>query len=256
MLVAFFRVNLLGELVYRVNFLWQLFESLINLGVSLAGLGIIFSYTGSIGGWRPEEVLALVGVYLLMGGVIGFIIQPGMEELISDVTHGTLDYTLVKPGDAQLLVSLQQIGIWKLIDLMMGLGVLITAVVILGHAIGLEQAVVFILLLLAGALTIYSFWLMLATLSFWFVRVENVLLIFQSMYEAGRWPVSLYPGWFRYALTFAVPVAFATLVPAEALTGRLTWTTLLEAVIFALALLALARLLWRAGLRHYTGTSA
>ena len=62
-------------------------------------------------------------------------------------------------------------------------------------------------------------------------------MIFQSMYEAGRWPVSLYPGWLRFALTFLVPVAFATTVPAEALTGRLNGQTLLGAVALAAALL-------------------
>jgi ABC-2 type transport system permease protein len=76
------------------------------------------------------------------------------------------------------------------------------------------------------------------------------------MYEAGRWPVSLYPGWLRYGLTFVVPVAFATTVPAEALTGRLTWETSVGAVVFAIVLLLVSRLFWRVGLRHYAGASA
>jgi len=111
-------------------------------------------------------------------------------------------------------------------------------------------------MLLAGAIIIYSFFLILATLSFWFVRVENILVIFQSMYEAGRWPVSLYPGWLRYGLTFVIPVAFATTVPAEALTGRLGWETMLIAVALALVLFIASRAFWRIGLRHYSGTSA
>jgi len=86
--------------------------------------------------------------------------------------------------------------------------------------------------------------------------VENILVIFQSMYEAGRWPVSLYPGWLRFALTFLVPVAFATTVPAEALSGRLTAQTLLGAVALAAALLIVSRLFWRVGIRHYSGASA
>jgi len=102
----------------------------------------------------------------------------------------------------------------------------------------------------------YSFWMILATSAFWFVRVENILMIFQSMYEAGRWPVSIYPGWLRVTLTFIVPVAFAVTVPAEALAGKLTWRTLIGAWAFAAGLFILARLFWRAGIRRYSGASA
>ena len=253
---AFFRVNLMGETAYRMNFFIQLFQSVLNLGMSLAGLAIIFSYTNLLGGWHPDEVLALVGVYFLVGGIIGVIIQPSMEEFITSVRDGTLDFTLTKPEDAQVIVSMQRVAIFEVIDIVMGLGVLIWALVRLGETIGLLQAVEFIVMLAAGGFIIYSFWLVLATLAFWFVRVENILVIFQSMYEAGRWPVSLYPGWLRYGLTFVIPVAFATTVPAEALTGRLDWQTSLIAVGLAVVLLFLSRRFWLFGLKHYSGTSA
>jgi ABC-2 type transport system permease protein len=253
---AFFWVSVMNELAYRVNFFWQLFQSLLSLFVSLAGLGIIFSYTDTLGGWLPDEVLALVGVYLLVGGIIGLVIQPGMEQLIESVRDGTLDFTLTKPEDTQLIVTIKRADIWRLIDIGLGLAVLITALVRLGEKVGVGQAGAFVLMLIAGGVIIYSFFLILATLSFWFVRVENILVIFQSMYEAGRWPISLYPGWLRYGLTFIIPVAFATTVPAEALTGRLTWETLLGAVVLAVVLVIVSRVFWRVGLRHYTGASA
>ncbi len=253
---VFFRVSLMGELAYRVNFFVQLFQSILSLGISLIGLAVIFSYTDTLGGWRPDEVLALVGVYLLVGGIISLIIQPAMEELIDSVRHGTLDFALTKPEDAQLIISIRRVEIWSLIDIMMGLGVLVTALVRMGERVGGGEAAIFILMLLAGGVIIYSFWLILATLSFWFVRVENILVVFQSMFEAGRWPISLYPGWLRYGLTFVIPVAFAVTVPAEALTGRLNWETLLIAVALAVVFFVVSRLFWRAGLRHYSGTSA
>jgi ABC-2 type transport system permease protein len=256
LLAAFFRVSVMGELAYRVNFFWQLFQSLLSLAISLVGLGIIFSYTDTLGGWRPDEILALVGVYFLVGGIIGLVIQPGMEQFIDSVRDGTLDFTLTKPEDAQLIVSIHRVEIWELINIGLGLGVLVFALIRLGENVGVLEAGMFILMLIAGALIIYSFFLILATLSFWFVRVENILVIFQSMYEAGRWPVSLYPGWLRYGLTFIIPVAFATTVPAEALTGRLTWEVLLGAVALAAVMLTVSRVFWRVGLRHYSGTSA
>jgi ABC-2 type transport system permease protein len=253
---AFLRVSVLGELAYRVNFFWQLFQSLLSLAVSLIGLAVIFSYTNTLGGWQPSEILVLVGVYFLVGGIIGLVIQPGMEQFIESVRDGTLDFTLTKPEDAQLIVSIRRVEVWRLIDIGLGLAVLVVALIRLGEKVGLLQAGSFILMLIAGAVIIYSFFLILATLSFWFVRVENILVIFQSMYEAGRWPVSLYPGWLRYGLTFVIPVAFATTIPAEALTVRLSWETLLGAVGLAVGLFAVSRLFWRVGLRHYSGASA
>jgi ABC-2 type transport system permease protein len=179
-----------------------------------------------------------------------------MAQLIESVHDGTLDFTLTKPVDAQLLVSVHRVEIWKLIDIALGFGVVAVALIRLGEKVGGWEATAFVVMLLAGTVIIYSFWLILATLSFWFVRVENILEIFQSMYEAGRWPVSLYPGWLRFALTFVVPVAFATTVPAEALTGRLSGETLLGAVMLAAVMFAASRGFWKVGVRQYSGTSA
>jgi ABC-2 type transport system permease protein len=245
-----------GELAYRANFIWQLFQSMLSLGMSLGGLAVVFSYTDTLRGWRPDEVLALVGVYFLVGGLIGLVIQPGIEQFIESVRDGTFDFTLAKPEDAQVLVSIQRANIWKLIDILMGAGVVAVALARLGEKLGGGHAAEFVAMLVAGGVIVYGFWIILATLSFWFVRVENLLTIFQSMYEAGRWPVSLYPGWLRYGLTFIVPVAFATTVPTEALTGRLSWQTVLMAIGLAIAVLAVSRVLWRAGLRRYSGASA
>jgi len=253
---AFLRTSVIGEAAYRFNFLIELLQTVLSLGVSLAGLAIVFSFTDDLRGWNADQMLALVGVYFMVGGFVGLLVQPGMEQFIQSVRDGTLDFILTKPEDAQFVVSIQRIDIWKLTDIGLGLAVLITALTRLGTGLGLWQAVEFVGMLIAGGFIIYSFWLVLATLSFWFVRVENILVIFQSMYEAGRWPVSLYPGWLRYGLTFIVPVAFATTVPAEALTGRLNRETFFGAALLAALLLAGSRAFWRAGLRRYSGASA
>ena len=253
---VYFRVGVMNELAYRANFLIRLFQSVLELGTAFAGLAVVFSYTDNLGGWRPDEIVALLGIFFLVGGMISLVIQPSMEAFIDAVREGTLDFTLTKPEDSQLLVSVQSIDIWGLVDILLGFGVLIAALIRLGERVGGWQALAFAVMLLAGVAIVYGFWLILATCSFWFVRVENILVIFQSMYQAGRWPISLYPGWLRYGLTFLVPVAFATTVPAEALTNRLDLPTLLGAIVLAVALLFVSRAFWQAGIRHYSGASA
>jgi ABC-2 type transport system permease protein len=253
---VFLRVGVMGEMAYPANFLAHLVDSVLELGTALAGLAIVFAHTSALGGWRPDELVALVGVYFLVGGVIGLVIQPGMEQLTEAVRDGTLDFTLTKPADAQVLVSVWRVEIWKAIDVGLGFVVLAIALTRLGTRVGIGQAAAFAAALVAGGVIVYSFWLILATTAFWFVRIENILIIFQSVYEAGRWPVSIYPAWLRFALTFLVPVAFAITVPAQALAGRLTWQALLGAWIFAVALFAAARAFWMIGVRHYSGASS
>ncbi len=61
------------------------------------------------------------------------MIQPSLEQLIESVRDGTLDFTLTKPEDAQLLASIQRVDIWKLTDVGLGIGVLAVALVRLGR---------------------------------------------------------------------------------------------------------------------------
>jgi ABC-2 type transport system permease protein len=155
-----------------------------------------------------------------------------------------------------MLVSIKRVDVWKLVDAGLGLVLLVLAVVQLDQRVGPAQAAGFVLTLVAGGATIYSCCLILATLAFWFIRVDNVLIVLLTFWEAGRWPVDVYPLWLRTTLTFLVPVAFATTVPAQALSGRLTPSTLLVAIAVAGALLAISRVVWLRGLHRYSGASA
>src|SRR6266850_245258 len=58
-------------------------------------------------------------------------------------------------------------------------------------------SLLFALSLVFGVMLVYSLLLGLVTLSFWFVRVENLLAIFWAFTEAGRFPVDVYPLWLR-----------------------------------------------------------
>jgi len=252
----FFRIGALNELQYRANLAVQLFQSALALGTGLAVLGLVFGQTTNLGGWTQSELLAVMGVHILMGGVIRTAIQPNMERLMTDVRQGTLDFVLTKPEDAQVMISVREFRIWQAVDVVVGAIVLAIAVAQLQSGIGLGPGLVFAGCLLLGAVMIYCFWLILTTAAFWIVRMDELHELFDGIYQSGRWPVTIYPGWLRISLTYLVPIAFAVTVPAEVLTGRLTLETLAIATGFALALVLISRWWWRFGLKHYAGASA
>jgi ABC-2 type transport system permease protein len=124
LLWLFFRVGALNELQYRANFWLQLLQSVIALGTGLAVLGLVFSQTPALNGWSQPELLAVMGVHTLMGGLIGSLIQPNMARLRDDIREGTFDFVLTKPDDVQVLSSIREVRIWRLVDVLVGLVVL------------------------------------------------------------------------------------------------------------------------------------
>ncbi|HEY3208787.1 MAG TPA: ABC-2 family transporter protein [Actinomycetota bacterium] len=253
---VFFRVGAMNELQYRVNFLIYVFQALLTLATGLIVLALVFSYTTELRGWSRPELLAVMGVHILMGGLIRTTIQPNMVKLMEDVRQGTLDYALTKPEDAQLLVSVRETRIWQVIDVLVGAIVLVVAVVQLKGGIGPWEALAFAAALLLGGLTIYCFWLIITTLAFWVVRIHETVELFEGVYQAGRWPVTVYPFALRLLLTFLVPLAVAITVPAQGITSRLTGQTLALAAAFTALLVMATRWFWKRGLRRYSGASA
>ncbi|MGI8748916.1 MAG: ABC-2 family transporter protein, partial [Deinococcus sp.] len=112
------------------------------------------------------------------------------------------------------------------------------------------------LLYLCALVTVYSVWFMLATTAFWFVKTDNVTELFNGVFGAGRFPVTSFSAPVRLALTFVLPVAFITTVPAQAITGSLTPGLGLLAPLLAVWLFVASRLFWRRALASYTSASS
>ena len=250
------RLAVLHELAYRVNFGVQLLTSAIGLAGSLLFLAVLQGHVDRLAGWGRAELLALWGVFYVLTGLLGMVVQPSLQRFMDDVRTGALDFVLSKPPDAQALVSIRQVEVWKLIDVALGVGMVAPAVRELGGQVGVGRALAFAAALVAGGAIAYSCCLMLATVAFWSVRVENALILFLSFWETGRWPVGVYPPWLRGFLTFVVPVALATTVPAEVLSDRFSAPALATSVALAALLLLLSRWLWTRGLRRYAGASS
>ena len=253
---TYLRIGVLNELQYRVNFFIQLLQSAISVATGLIGLSLVFGQVNNLAGWTRPELLAVMGVHLLMGGVLRSAIQPNMERLMNDVLNGTLDFALTKPADAQTLVSVREFRFWQLVDVIVGLVIIVIAVAELHEKMNAIQIAAFLVALLMGAIMLYCVWLMVTSIAFWVVRVDQIVNLFEGLYAAGRWPVSIYPDWLRTGMTFLVPVAFAVTVPAEAMTNRLTAESLLFALGLTVLFMLLARGVWLLGLRSYSGASA
>ena len=253
---VFVGATVAAQLEYRANFLGAVLGSLGEAGVALLGLGVVFAQPGatSVGGWSFQEALLVTGFYVLTTGVISVFIQPNLSRIAEAVRTGEMDFTLLKPVDAQFSVSTRTINLLRLPDLVIGLGLVGYAAsgldVSLGSALGAA------LLYLSAVVIVYCIWLALSTTAFWFVKTQNAAELFSGVFGAARFPVSAFPAPVRVFLTFVLPVAFVTTVPAQALMGRLDPLIAVVSPVIAGFLVIATRLFWNKAVASYTSASS
>jgi ABC-2 type transport system permease protein len=264
--MLYMRVSIQNLAAYRFDMLVGIVMSFLRLGVELVAVWTIFHNTTTLGqGWELPHMLALVGVYRLVAGGIRMSIVPNMRKVLEDIREGTLDFVLMRPVNAQFLVSIREFVVWRVADVLLGLGVIGFACFRLMDHLPLGPVVEFVVVLAAGFAIVYSVWLMLATLCFWFIRIQNIEMVFWNVFEAGRFPIVIYRPWVQWVLTFVLPLAFITTIPAAAVFDDPTLVPSalslpiplsLVAVLLAAVTLFASSWFWRFGLRHYSGASA
>ena len=80
--------------------------------------------------------------------------------------------------------------------------------------------------------------------AFYVVKIDNLTNLFNSIFDAARWPVQVFRGVMRWVFTFIVPLALMTTYPAEAMLGRLPLPALAWSVVGAGAFGWLSRRVW------------
>jgi ABC-2 type transport system permease protein len=254
----FWAASLQELLAYRANFWISVLHSLLNLLTGVLGVWVLFGQAGTVRGWTQSSALALLGVYLILSALRRLFVGPSLEALAGmdgEVWTGQFDYTLLHPVDVQFQASFRRWRPLALLDLALGLGVLVVAVAQLGESISLGQIVVFVVALGFGLLLLYAILLAFAGLVFWNPTVLYTW-VFDAIWQMGRYPVGLYPGWLRLVMTWVVPVGVMTTVPAQALTDELSAGALTGGAAVTIVFLVGATVLFRTGLRRYASASS
>lgn len=248
----FFRTCLVEELEYRSEFMGNLLSSLFGIGMAILTIKVFFYQTDHLGGWGYADVLLLLGIFNVLQGLIDFALRPNMSRLLQHIRTGTFDHILTKPVDSMFYVSFRHLVFWRLIDVLLGIGLMIYALIEKHYMPSVLDAAMFIVSIGAALVLIYALWMMLMTTSFWVIRIDDLSFVFNSFFETTRFPISMYRSWLRIVLTYVLPAAFITSTPALSLLGKWNGMTTIVSIILAGLFLWLSRRFWRYALRSYT----
>ncbi len=242
---------------YRLDFLVQGGLALFWASWSLVPVLVIFGGRPAVAGWSFEEALVVIGWFMVMKGLLEGAVNPSLAAVVEHIRNGTLDFVLLKPADAQFLVSTQKFAPWRIIDVAAGVVTFGVAFHRLGRWPTPAHVVAALLLLGCAALILYSVWILVISAAFFVVKVDNLSFLFVSIFDAARWPADVFRGLLRFVFTWLVPLAIMTTFPARALLGkgfgpRDAGAALAGAAAFA----AFSRLVWLRSIGRYTSASS
>ncbi len=241
---------------YRVEFLVGGLMSFFWLFWNLAPMVIVWRARPAVAGWTFPEALLVVAWFTLLRGLLEGAVQPSLINVVEHIRKGTLDFVLLKPADAQFLVSTARFEPWRALDAFAAVGIAAWSFRALGRVPSAAQLGAALLLTVASAALLYALAILVVSAAFWVVRLDNLIYLFNSIFDAGRWPTAVFRGAWRVLFTFVIPLALMTTYPAEALLGRLAPSTLALALAGAALFTLSARLVWLRAIAHYTSASS
>lgn len=246
------RTSMLVAMQYRADFLVEGGVEIIWALTALTPLIVVYGQRPQIAGWNLHEATIVVGWFTSLQGILEGVINPSMVRLVEHIRKGTLDFLLLKPADTQILVSFARIEPWKSLNLLVGLMLVAWGLQGSGHALSPGDALRGGVMMATSVVLLYALWISAACAAFVLIKVDNLTYLFSSVFDAARWPSSIFPRFVQLLFTLVVPLAVMTTFPAEALLGRLPLWNLGLACAGALGALGASRWLWRRSVVGYT----
>jgi len=254
------RMSTLAAMQYRVDFVVRGLIAFFWSALTLIPLLVVFGVRKQVAGWSFGEALVVVGWFTLLRAVLEGAVSPSLTAVVEHVRKGTLDFVLLKPADAQFLVSTAKLEPWRVVDVVGAVVVFCYAFATLGRWPSPAQVATGLVFLALAVLILYSIWILVVSAAFWVVKVDNLSYLFGSLFDVGRWPIDVLRGVWRgtlaLAFTFLFPTALMTTYPALALLGRLDARTAVLALGGGIVFAVIARRVWRRALAMYTSASS
>ena len=244
------------EAEFRANFWANLFTNTGWLFFYVLFIKVIYLNTRRIGNWTEAEAMVLTGTFGVIQGLFNIIAYQNVSQLPDMIRLGTLDFVVTRPVNAYFMAATRYVKLDSL-------GNVAGAALVTAYGISLTHAVppfsgvaAYLFLCLCALLIYFGSYMLLMTLAFWLVRVENLAVLTDTVFSVGRYPIDVFRGWGRTLFTYLIPVAFVASFPARALFGKAPASWLWAGAVIAGVLLWASVRFWSFGLRNYSSAGS
>jgi ABC-2 type transport system permease protein len=243
------------SLQYRTDFVIDGAIEIFWAATAIVPLLVVFSKRDTVAGWKFGEALLVTGWFTLLQGVLEGAINPSLTSVVEHVRKGTLDFVLLKPADAQFLLSTARFQPWRAVNVLTAIAIFVYAFRDLGRVPTASALAIAGVLLVAAIVLLYALWILTVSAAFYVVRIDNLTYLFTSIFDAARWPSTVFRGLLHVVFTFVIPLALMTTYPAQAMLGTLPAHALVGAVTASIVFAVASRVVWLRAIGKYTSAS-
>ncbi len=255
--VLYFGQYAKARLEYRADFFSSVLASFLGTAAAFGFLLIVFSRVPAVKGWTFEEMVFLYGFSLIPLGV--FNVFSWNLYLFADryLIEGRFDRVLLRPVSSVFQVLFESFRLESVQETATGLFAIVWASRRMGLAFGPLDVVLFVAWAICGAVIYLAIFLGLTATSFWIEDRIGISPPVFNLMQFGRYPLTIYDAWVRFALSFVIPFAFASFYPTARFLHRPEFLREFWAVpLVAAAAAAIALSLWKSGVARYHSTGS
>lgn len=252
---ANFSFSLRREMTFRANLVFQLVLTALNSAAGFMVLSAVYAQTQTLGGWRLDEAVVLLGTFQIVSGIFTTFVEPNVRWFGSQVKDGTLDSILVQPVSSLFMISLGRCEPLALPPVVMGLVVVALGVHARNTPPSLLGVLGWLILVGVGLVIAWASRVLIASVCLWAPSIDLDVL-YSALWQFGRYPVEIYRQPLRFFLTYILPFAFLATFPASVLTGRTSLPLPLLGMPIGYIAVIVVQLVWKAGLSRYTSATS
>jgi len=249
-------LNLSTLTAYRANFVNSMVSSVVWGLFTVFSVILLTNRIDSLFGWSRDEIILLTCVFNIILGVFHLLFSRNFEYFSRIVHLGQLDTFLLKPIDAQFLLSTRYINYTSIIRVLFGVGLTCYFLRERLFAIRPIDVLLFLLFSFCGIVLLYSIWYIVTTITIWFSRLNNIVDVLFTMSSITRYPPEMYREFSFYIFAFLLPLILIITTPTKFLLGRPDAASMIGLLIFSIVFFVASRKFWRFALRFYTSASS
>ena len=189
------------------------------------GTGILLLYFmvhnfQPIGGWPFPQLTFLFGIgYLSHGLMMVFSVQNWWIETY--VIRGEFDRMLLRPISVFFQFTVTYINFIGLIDLLVGATIFFYSCKLINFVWSFYNIITISLVIFGAVLIRSSVFTIFCSVAFWTKRSESLFLLLNDLMErTTQYPMTIYPYFIQFVLTFIIPIAFISFYPVCEILGK------------------------------------